>query len=818
MAKPLKIMLALFGGLLLLLLAAVIALSLLFNPNDFRADLAEAVKNETGRDFAVADIRLSVFPWLKLELRELTLGNAPGFGEAPMLVVQRAEVGVKLLPLLREKRVQASTITLDGAVIQLVINTEGLNNWQDLLKSDKAKADSRGDKAGTGLKDLDIEGLSLSNVRMGYDDQRSGQQLQIDALQLKTGRLHGADPFVAEGSFTVERSQPKASAKVGFAAEIAYDAVRGDVRLKSPHFTLDAQQVGAQPLSAVLALQGETLGYAKATQILSASPLTLSIESLAIGAADKPLLTAKGTFKTQLVADLAQRLHQLAGLDAELQLGGSSMPGGKPQAVKLAGSIAADLAAQQVKISTLTLAGLGLKASASEWLLSGISGESPTLAGDLSLAPFDPRALMAALGIAVPVMADAGALKSASLKTQLTANAKRVALDALALQLDDTSLSGTLAVTDLASKAIRFDLRADRLDADRYLPPPLPKAGGDEAAKPAAKADLNATPLPFEMLQKLNAQGALQVASLKLKNVQMADVRLALDGAAGATKRQQLQANLYGGSAKLALKLAPGAPQGIELSLASINVGALLKDFAESDKLSGKGSITFDVTTRGATVGEARQSLNGTLAFNLADGAVKGFNLGKIIRDGQALLSVQPPAAATGEMQATDFAELRGAGVFVNGVLKSDQLSAKNPLIRLEGSGEVDLVNETLNYLAKPTLVNTASGQGGKERVDLSGIVIPIRLTGALSHPKVAIDWQTALQQQAAGQLREKLGVSEETVREQREALRDKAKTELNKAVGEDVGKALQNLFNRKKPEPAPAPPPAPEVPASGGS
>lgn len=815
MAKPLKILLALFGTLLLLILAAAIALPLLFDPNDHRAEIARAVKEETGRDFTVGDIRLAVFPWLKLELSEVTLGNAPGFGEAPMLTVQRAQVGVKLLPVLREKRVQASTVAIDGAVVNLAVNAEGVGNWQDLLRPAAPEQPEAEKKAGAGLRDIDIEGLALSQVRVDYDDRKAGQQYQLDALQLKTGRLHAGRPVEVEGSFTAKASAPVVTAKVGFAAEVALDAAKGDLRLTRPRFTLDADQSGAQPIAVVMALQGETLGYAKATQTLSGAPLTLSIDSLVVGAADKPLLTAKGTLKTQLVADLAQRVHRLDGFDAELQLGGSAVPGGKPQAVEFAGSIAADLAAQQVKIGKPTLSAFGLKASAQQWLLSQIGGETPTLAGDLAVAAFEPRTVMAALGIAPPPTADAGALKSLSLTTQLSASAKRVVLDALSLQLDDTRLSGTLAVTDLASKAIRFDLKADRLDADRYLPP-APKPAAGASATPAAKADINATPLPFEALQKLNAQGSLQVASLKLKNVQMAYVRLALEGADGAAKRQQLQAQLYGGNARLALKLAPGAPQGIALSLAGIDVGALLKDFAESDKLSGKGSITLDVTTRGVTVGEARRSLNGTLAFNLADGAVKGFNLGKIIRDGQALLSVQPPAAATGEMQSTDFAELRGAGVFVNGVLQSDQLSAKNPLIRLEGAGEVDLVNETLNYLAKPTLVNTASGQGGKERVDLSGIVIPIRLTGALAKPRIAIDWQAALQQQAAGQLREKLGVSEATVREQREALRDKAKEELNKAVGEDVGKALQNLFNRKKPEPAPAP--APEAPALGGS
>ena len=321
-------------------------------------------------------------------------------------------------------------------------------------------------------------------------------------------------------------------------------------------------------------------------------------------------------------------------------------------------------------------------------------------------------------------------------------------------------------------------------------------------ATPAAKADLNAVQLPIAALNQLNAQGTLQVASLKLKNLKLATVRLKLDGARGATHRQQLSANLYGGSADVNLSVAPGAKHALRLALSGINAGPLLKDFLNSDKLSGKGSMTLDVTTAGVTVGAVRRALDGTLNFNLVDGAVKGFNLGKVLRDGQALLAAQAPAASA-TPQSTDFAELRGAGVITNGVLKSDQLSAKNPLIRLEGAGEVDLVNETLNYLAKPTLVNTASGQGGKERVDLSGIVVPIRISGAWVKPKVSVDWQAALKQQAVTELREQLGVSEETVREKREELRAKAK--------EEIGKGLLKLFGGSKtPPPAEPAPPAP--------
>ncbi len=888
MANPLKMLLAVLGSLLLLLVAAAIALPLLFDPNDYRVQIAEAVKKETGREFTVGDIRLAVFPWLRVELKDVALGNAEGFGAAPMLTVQRAELGVRLLPLLQARRIEASGAALQGVVASLAVNAEGRNNWQDLIKPvDPAQpVDDR--PLAQRLEKLDIGSIELDQVKLDYDDQQGGKRYQLDALQLKVGRLHEGKAFPVEGRFKATANAPQATASVAFSTELTLQP-NGDLLLSEPRLKLDASQAGDSSIAVVMSLQGASLQYAAATQTLSSTPLTielqnfshgsggkpalsgkgqlvssldfnlasgdarlgktllkldlqrlgaeplattlaltsdaliytkaaqtftaqplkLQLEGLRIGAADKPTLTASGRIDTQLASDLGQQKHLLKTLAADLQLGGSALPGGKAMALKLGTGIAADLAAHQLRFDAMQLAGFGLKLTGKNWLLGQLDSETPTLDGEVAIAPFEPRVLMAALGITVPPTADAKVLTSASLTGQLNANARRASLKNLTFKLDDTTLRGDLAVRDFSSKALDFALSADRLDADRYLPPaPKPGASVGADATPAAKADANATPLPIEALDQLNAQGTLQVESMKLKNLKLAKVRLKLDGTRGATHRQQLSAALYGGSADLNLAVAPGAKHTLKLALSNINAGPLLKDFINSDKLSGRGSMMLDASSSGRTLGAVKQALDGKLAFNLADGAVKGFNLGQILRDGQALLARQAPAAATA--QSTDFAELRGSGVITNGVLRSDDLTAKNPLLRLEGAGEVDLVKETINYLAKPTVVNTASGQGGKERLDLSGIVVPIRVSGDLYRPKVSVDWQAALKQQAVSELREKLGVSEETVREKREELRAKAK--------EEIGKGLLKLFGSKPaappPEPAPAPADAPPAPA----
>ena len=70
-------------------------------------------------------------------------------------------------------------------------------------------------------------------------------------------------------------------------------------------------------------------------------------------------------------------------------------------------------------------------------------------------------------------------LKRASPSAQLDGGSSRVALRDLALGLDDSKLSGRLAIEDFDRVACAiFDLALDRIDIDRYPPP-----GEDKAAK-----------------------------------------------------------------------------------------------------------------------------------------------------------------------------------------------------------------------------------------------------------------------------------------------------------------------------------------------
>ena len=143
MGRTTKIIAWLLAAFVAVFALAAIFFVLFFDPNDFRDDIAEAVKNRTGRDLVIeGDLSVAFFPWLAIEVGHTTLGNAPGFGDKPFAEFDRAKLSVRLLPMLFRQEVAIGTAELKALALNLEVDPTGRSNWDDLL-ADKAAGKNR---------------------------------------------------------------------------------------------------------------------------------------------------------------------------------------------------------------------------------------------------------------------------------------------------------------------------------------------------------------------------------------------------------------------------------------------------------------------------------------------------------------------------------------------------------------------------------------------------------------------------------------------------------------------------------------------------
>jgi AsmA protein len=339
--------------------------------------------------------------------------------------------------------------------------------------------------------------------------------------------------------------------------------------------------------------------------------------------------------------------------------------------------------------------------------------------------------------------------------------AKERAQAQLAGKFDETSFKARLGIDGFATPAIRFDVEMDRLDVDRYLAPA--PAGGQQ--KPAAGG-----PEPrFDLtgLRALRAEGTLKIGSLKANNVKGSNVQLAVKANGGRVNLDPVTADFYQGklASAITINAAPATPTfAVRHRFNGISVGPLVKDLADSDLLEGKGDIAADVTSQGNTVSALKKALAGTASLKLADGALKGIDIGGSIRDAKARLGALrgEQTQAADKSQKTDFSELTATFRIANGVARNNDLDMKSPLLRVGGEGEINIGADSLNYLVKASIVGTSKGQGGRELEDLRGVTVPVRVSGPLASPSYKLDFgraaTDAAKQRLTDELQKRLG------------------------------------------------------------
>jgi AsmA protein len=326
-------------------------------------------------------------------------------------------------------------------------------------------------------------------------------------------------------------------------------------------------------------------------------------------------------------------------------------------------------------------------------------------------------------------------------------------------KLDDSTIKAKFT----AAEPYNFEASIDKINLDRYLGGADKPAAQPEAKKaPEQKKPEADTPVDLSPLKSINAKGKLQVGALEVHGLKLAEVNAQLNAANGRVTVAPHSAKLYEGT--VSGEVAVDANRNhisLKEELKNVSIGPLLRDFAEQDRVDGRGNVALDVTTAGATVNAMKRALNGTAKVALRDGAVKGVNIGEIVRKARSTLGGSQPAAegetAAGNTQKTDFSELNASFTIKNGVAHNEDLEVKAPLFRLGGAGDINIVNSTLDYLAKASIVATSQGQGGKERDNLAGLTVPVRLTGSFDDLKYKVDFRGMAGQAAKSEVGEKL-------------------------------------------------------------
>jgi len=507
----------------------------------------------------------------------------------------------------------------------------------------------------------------------------------------------------------------------------------------------------------------------------------------------KPELASQLTLSA--VVALAESLKQVTVSDLKLgvEAQGESLPGGRLRA-DLGAQAALDLDKQTLSLTDLVVNAMDLSLRG-QVQGTGIGGDKPQFAGNLKVDEFVPRDVLRALGQTLPAVSDATVLGKADAAFAFKATTDSVNLSDLKLRLDDSSITGSLGISNFAKPATTFNLALDAIDLDRYLPPQKPgaaKAAPTPAASTPAEATAGAASLlPVDTLRGLNLNGTLKIGKLKAYQMHSTDITVTVAAKDGLVRVHPAGAKMYEGSynGNVTLDVRGKEPRiAMDEKLTGVQIGPLLTDMTGDARITGKADIAVKLTATGNDPDAMRRTMNGNASFSFLDGTVKGMNVLGEIRRAYALVRGKP-APATGAPNQTDFSALTGTATITNGLVRNDDLLAKSPVMQLAGKGTANLVNEQLDYGITANLVDVLEGAG-----ELTGRAIPVRITGTFAAPKVGVDMEQVLKQEVKKQIEkqigEKLGIGGE-------AQQEEVQKGVEQKLEEKVQDKLKGLFGR---------------------
>ena len=532
----------------------------------------------------------------------------------------------------------------------------------------------------------------------------------------------------------------------------------------------------------------------------------IPVKMTAFFGTNQPVLRARTELSGNLRFDRVLKRYQFEDMRLGGELSGDPLQG-KPLTFSAQGQLLVDMAANVAEWTSLKLSANQLRALGE--LKANDLNKTPQLNGTLSIAQLDLMKFLDSIGQPLPTVAD-GSLSKVELVTHLTGTPTSLVLDGLNLKLDDSNFTGRIAIEDFAKQSLRVQLKGDKFDADRYLPPK--SADADSASKvrqadvmnSEANAIASSSPLPesptkgawssdkllpIERLRSADVDADLSFDQLTLKKLPINNAALKATGLGGVLTLGDLRGELYSGSfsAKGSLDVRPDVPRlSLQTRLNRVPVERVLQAQGQKPPVKGALTLSSDLTASGNSQKALVDSLNGTASFVLNDGLLLNANLEQQLCTGIATLNRK---TLSGEPRGKDtpFQDLKGSLNLHNGVASNPDLKVNIPGLSVNGNGDIDLRVLGMDYRIGIIVEGDKSDMPDpacqvNER--FAGIEWPLRCRGPLELGAKAC----RIDKDGLGQVAARLAGNK---------LSDKLEEKLGDKVSPELKDALKGLFKR---------------------
>lgn len=183
------------GGVIVLVLLALVILPFVINVNQFRPQIEAAADSALNRKVMIGDIALSLLSG-GVSVQDISVSDDPAFGTAPFLTAKSVTVSVELMPLIFSRALHVTGLTINDPEVNLVRSSSGTWNFSTLgaagAKTPQASpANANGDAAA----DVSVQRLEIANGKIRIGNVGSATGHEYDGVSLQASDLSYTTQF-----------------------------------------------------------------------------------------------------------------------------------------------------------------------------------------------------------------------------------------------------------------------------------------------------------------------------------------------------------------------------------------------------------------------------------------------------------------------------------------------------------------------------------------------------------------------------------------------------------------------------------------------
>jgi AsmA protein len=344
----------------------------------------------------------------------------------------------------------------------------------------------------------------------------------------------------------------------------------------------------------------------------------------------------------------------------------------------------------------IRLAGAPLK-----FAFDGTVSHRPVLKLDGTLAA-DATSLRETLRWAGHQAPPGGGFERFALKAQASVSGSNVALSAVNIELDGNAGEGVLSFAGDGRQTLQGTLAAEHVDLTHYVSTVRLLTGSER--------DWNRQPIALDGLDGVDVDLRLSAQRVTIAHVKLGRTAVAANLRNGHLTVAVGESQAFGGVVQGTFGLAKasgGADMKAQLQFTEVDLEQCLGEMFGMRRLAGKGTFGFTLDSKGSSVLELTQGLNGNANLVSRKGAITGFNVEQMLRRLE-----RNPLSGRGDLRTgkTPYDLITVQLKIAQGIAHVQDTRVEGPAVRLQMGGSASIPNRDFDLKGNAALLSNAGG------------------------------------------------------------------------------------------------------------